>query len=110
MSENLEAMPDQQLSELFAVEVAGWTPIGNGLWRVAGEDAVFTPPKFAASPGDALPWLEKESRDDRNRVHAGMSTMMTTEGHAKVWIVGVIDNAMNRQHEGIALTLSRAIW
>jgi hypothetical protein len=63
VSDNLSQLSDAELTEVFAVEVAGWTP------HAVEEKKCHDPeglscywsdvPPFAMSANDVLPWLEK---------------------------------------------------
>lgn len=54
----LNELTDAELSECFAVEVAGWTK-PNGMWtHPNGTPMGFIPP-FSTSADAVLPWLEK---------------------------------------------------
>jgi len=61
MTDDLDTKTDAQLSEIFAVEVAGWKRAfikkRNG-W-VSEKGFAPLPPLFAEDANDVLPWLEK---------------------------------------------------
>jgi len=58
----LEEMTDAELSEAFALEVAGWTKDSDGDWWSAGGFVrdFSGNPMFATSADAVLPWLEKK--------------------------------------------------
>ena len=58
MTDELDKLADAELSEVFAVEVAGVEHIGN-LWRNTGECWMIGVPPFATDANAVLPWLEK---------------------------------------------------
>ena len=63
----LESLTDAQLSEVFAVEVAGWVDVNTIHWQKPDVEKLphwnrFAPlPLFAASADAVLPFLEKHS-------------------------------------------------
>lgn len=59
-TDNLDTLNDAQLSEVFAVEVAGWRKITfrrREIWDAHG--IPYTHPTFATSADAVLPFLEK---------------------------------------------------
>lgn len=118
-ADNLDSLPDAQLDELFAVEVAGWKikdgpyVINTGRYQLeyegrhidTGTDKFSVNGlKFCASADSVLPWLEKAHSDGCN-VGAGLMNTITT---GRVWNCRILDNATNTQEVGIASTFARA--
>lgn len=85
---NLDALTDAELSELFAVEVAGFAGVRDGTpWEVndeppavrrvgrvklhdtSKEAVVMEVPDYATSADAVLPWLEKEKACEAFRVY-----------------------------------------
>jgi hypothetical protein len=62
MSTNYDAMTDAELSEAFAVKVAGWShDEETGIWYFGGDPE--NNPRFATSADAVLPLLEKAKQD-----------------------------------------------
>ena len=71
MNENdkLEQLTDAELSEVFAVEVGGWTkePRGrpwNEVMCLIDEKGKINNPQYATDANAVLPWLEKHANEN----------------------------------------------
>ena len=103
--DSLESLSDQALSEVFAVEVAGWSDFGehSRAWGCRtgfpplGEGCMGPCPPFATSADAVLPHLEKWHVESAN---------LLTQG----WLTIVKANAASREYQrGIAPTFARAV-
>ena len=110
MTDELDTLTDTQLSEAFAVEVAGWTknvhegcdviPYGYVDWEDAEGKTHDKYPTFATDANAVLPWME--------RAHCLASYLVVAEIGLR-WTVGTIVVTKTLDMiEGVAETLPRA--
>jgi len=104
--DNLDTLSDTELSEAFAVEVAGWTlkpffpavpsediPEGPTLWHdkngfaEADQDGRAIPPPFATSADAVSPWLERAKGADAVRVYQKGANGLVDESLPLLWMV-----------------------
>lgn len=64
MTDELDSLPDAKLSEVFAMEVAGWKKVEDCGWSDSDDEMIWdyaedelASPIFATSADAVLPWL-----------------------------------------------------
>jgi hypothetical protein len=101
VTDELDQLSDAALSEVFAVEVAGWTRTGmkarHLAWNPPAKFPGFTPPPYATSADAVLPHLDAD----------GWGEMNHTRGNGQ-WRVRVKPMGVVGFAEGRAPTFARA--